>query len=71
VSERDSNAEIFDVYLFHSGEDKLAIGEIAQKLVKEGIKIWLYEDHIRPGTTWQTALARQIASIKSVAVCIE
>ena len=64
----DSTAEIFDVFLCHNSEDKPAIREIAQKLKKEGIKPWLDEDQIRPGTSWQTALGHQIECIKSAAV---
>jgi hypothetical protein len=70
VNERDSKPEIFDVFLCHNGEDKPAIREIAQKLVKEGIKPWLDEEQIRPGTTWQKALGEQIESIKSAAVFV-
>jgi hypothetical protein len=35
---------------------------------REGIKPWLDEDQIRPGTSWQTVLGEQIGSIKSAAV---
>lgn len=67
---QDSNAEVFDVFLCHNSEDKPAAREIAQKLVKEGVKPWLDIEQIRPGTTWQTALGEQINSIKSAAVFV-
>jgi TIR domain len=53
---QDSNAEIFDVFLCHNSEDKPAVREICRTLVSEGIKPWLDEEQIQPGTTWQTAL---------------
>ena len=59
VNGQDSKAEIFDVFLCHNSEDKPAVREIAQMLVKEGIKPWLDEDEIRPGTSWQIALGLQ------------
>ena len=65
---QDSRAEIFDVFLCHNSADKPAVREIAQKLNKEGIKPWLDEEQIRPGTTWQKALGEQIEGIKSAAV---
>jgi hypothetical protein len=71
VNTQDSSAEIFDVFLCHNSEDKPAVREIAQKLAKEGIKPWLDEEQIRPGTSWQTALEQQIESIKSAAVLLE
>ena len=58
------------MFLCHNSEDKPAVREIAQKLVKEGIKPWLDEEQIRPGTSWQTALGEQIESIKSAAVFV-
>jgi hypothetical protein len=70
VNGQDSKAEIFDVFLCHNSEDKPAVREIAQQLVKEGIKPWLDEHEIRPGTSWQTALEQQIESIKSAAVFV-
>src|ERR1700680_4017820 len=39
-------------------------------LAKEGIRPWLDEDQIRPGTSWQKALGEQIESIKSAAVFV-
>jgi hypothetical protein len=65
-----SNAEVFDVFLCHNSEDKPAVREIAQKLVKEGIKPWLDIEQITPGASWQTELGEQINSIKSAAVFV-
>ena len=70
MNAQDSKAEIFDVFLCHNSEDKPAVREIAQKLIREGIKPWLDEKEIRPGTSWQTALGQQIESIKSAAVFV-
>jgi DNA polymerase III delta prime subunit len=70
VNGQDSKAEIFDVFLCHNSEDKPAVRAIAQMLVKEGIKPWLDEEQIRPGTSWQKALRQQIENIKSAAVLL-
>ena len=70
MNRQDSSAEIFDVFLCHNSEDKPAVREIAQRLVKEGVKPWLDEREIRPGTSWQTALEQQIGFIKSAAVFV-
>jgi hypothetical protein len=37
---------------------------------KEGIKPWLDEEQNRPGTSWQTALGRQIRGIRSAAILV-
>ena len=62
--------ESFDVFLCHNSVDKPAVRQIAQMLVKEGIKPWLDEEQTRPGTSWQKALGEQIESINSAAVFV-
>ena len=69
-SESSSKAESFDVFLCHNSEDKPAVREICKALAQENIRAWLDEDEIRPGTSWQTELGRQIESIKSAAVFV-
>jgi hypothetical protein len=64
VNEPAAHAEIFDVFLCHNSEDKPAVREISKKLAEKNIKPWLDEEEIRPGTSWQTALGKQIAGIK-------
>jgi internalin A len=66
----DSKAEIFDVFLCHNSEDKTAVRDIARQLAEKGIRPWLDEEQIRPGTPWQTALGQQIEGIKSAAVFV-
>ena len=46
------------------------IRKIADDLENQGIKPWLDEKDIRPGTSWQTALGEQIESITSAAVFV-
>jgi hypothetical protein len=70
VNGQDPKPEIFDVFLCHNSDDKPAVREIAQELIKEGIKPWLDEREIPPGTSWQTAIGEQIESIKSAAVFV-
>jgi hypothetical protein len=70
VNGRGTPTEIFDVFLCHNSEDKPAVREIAQMLVQEGIKPWLDDEQIRPGTSWQTALGEQIETIRSAAVFV-
>jgi hypothetical protein len=65
-----SKAESFDVFLCHNSEDKPAIREISGTLARENIRAWLDEDEITPGTSWQTELGWQIASIGSAAVFV-
>ncbi len=39
----------FDVFLSHSSKDKPAVRELAARLKKDGLKVWLDEEQVRPG----------------------
>lgn len=58
----------FDVFLCHNSLDKPEVREVGYQLQKEGIRPWLDEWELIPGQSWQRALERRIASIKSAAV---
>jgi len=70
VNAEDSKTEIFDVFFCHNSEDKPAVRDIAQQLVKEGIKPWLDEADIRSGIFWDTAIGQQIETVKAAAVFV-
>jgi nucleotide-binding universal stress UspA family protein len=60
--------DTFYVFLCHNSEDKPEVRRIADELIKRGVKPWLDERDILPGTLWQTALEEQIANIKAAAI---
>lgn len=60
----------FDVFMCHNSEDKPEIRRITVELLQQGIRPWLDEQEITPGTLWQSALEDQIANIKSAAIFI-
>jgi TIR domain len=62
--------DYFDVFLCHNSEDKPEIRSIADGLESRGIKVWLDERVIKPGTLWQSALEEQISTINSAAVFV-
>lgn len=70
MSEPNTKENVFDVFLCHHSIDKPAIRDIAQKLKKQGIRPWLDEEQIPPGTSWQKAIGEQIHSIRSAAVIV-
>ena len=39
----------FDVFLSHSSKDKPVVRELAARLQKDGIRVWLDEKQIKPG----------------------
>lgn len=58
----------FDVFLAHSSKDKPLIRRIYRKLVELGIRPWLDEEEIAPGTKFQDEIQQAIGRIKTVAI---
>ncbi|NEP20040.1 MAG: TIR domain-containing protein [Leptolyngbya sp. SIO4C1] len=63
-------AEQFDVFLAHSSKDKPLIRQIYQQLKARGLKPWLDEEEIPPGTSFQEELQQAISQVKTAAICI-
>jgi DNA polymerase III delta prime subunit len=70
MTNTSAEEQTFDVFLCHNSEDKPEIRKIANALVERGVKVWLDEREIRPGSSWQSALEAQLESIKSAAVFV-
>ena len=61
--------EIFDVALIHNSQDKPTVRMLAQALKARGLKVWLDEEQVVPGRSWQAALLPILqSSLHSVAV---
>jgi hypothetical protein len=58
----------FDVFLAHSSKDKPLIRQIYQKLTAQGIRPWLDEEEIAPGTKFQDEIQQAIGRIKTTAI---
>ncbi|HEY9619355.1 MAG TPA: GUN4 domain-containing protein [Crinalium sp.] len=62
--------QAFDVFLAHSSKDKPLIRQIYLKLKERGIRPWLDEEEIAPGTSFQDEIQQAIGQIKTAAICI-
>ena len=60
----------FDVFLCHNWEDRTAVRRLAQQLRERGLRPWMDERELRPGTHWQPVLEDVIAGIPAAAVIV-
>lgn len=58
----------FDVFLAHSSKDKPLIRLIYRKLADLGLRPWLDEEEIAPGTKFQDEIQQAIGCIKTAAI---
>jgi hypothetical protein len=70
LRERLAQQREFDVFLCHNSRDKADVKAVALELLKRGLKPWLDEWELRPGTRWQLSLEEQIKQVKSAAVFV-
>lgn len=60
----------FDVFLAHNSQDKPLIRQLYSELKDRGIKPWLDEEEVTPGTSFQDQIQQAIAEVKTAAICI-
>lgn len=60
----------FDVFLSHNSKDKDVVRLLAEKLKGEGLKVWLDEEQLIPGRTWQEAIEEVLKTVKSASILI-
>jgi hypothetical protein len=58
----------FDVFLAHSSKDKPLIRRVYRKLADLGLRPWLDEEEIAPGTQFQDQIQQAIGRIKTAAI---
>lgn len=60
----------YDVFLCYNGDDKKFVYQLHDQLISEGLRPWLDNREIRPGTSWQDSLERVITQVRSAAVFV-
>ncbi len=66
----DDDQLLFDVFLCHNSEDKVAVKEIGKQLIQKGLYPWLDEWQLQPGLPWQRMIERDISRVAAAAVFV-
>ncbi|BAY44464.1 GUN4 domain-containing protein [Scytonema sp. HK-05] len=69
-TQKQPENEEFDVFLAHNSEDKPEVRALANQLKEHGIKLWLDEEQIPPGRSFQDEIQKAIPLVKSAAIFI-
>ena len=70
TNERTGSAAVFDVFICHNSNDKVAARRLNKRLQQKGIRTWFDEEQLPPGRPWQELLEQQIEAIKCAAVLV-
>jgi hypothetical protein len=60
--------EYIDVFLSHHSADKPAVEFLAQKLIQNGVRLFLDKWHLVPGSPWQEEIEKALDKSKTCAV---
>ena len=60
----------YHVFLSHGSADKPAVEELARRLAKEGIQVWLDKWNLIPGEAWQPAIEKALGDCETCAVFV-
>jgi hypothetical protein len=60
----------FDVFLCHNSKDKLMVRRLANALQVRGFQVWIDEEQLVPGRSWQEALEEIIQTARTAAVLV-
>ncbi len=61
----------YDVFLSHSVKDKPIVRELAERLRKDGLKVWLDEWVLKPGDHVQAKIEEGLEQSRVLVLCMK
>ncbi len=60
----------FDVFLSHSAKDKATVRPIAERLRKDGLRVWFDEWEIKPGDSIPAKIEHGLENSRVLVLCM-
>jgi GTPase SAR1 family protein len=60
----------FDVFLSHSAKDKAVVRELAARLQRDGVRVWLDEEQIKPGDSIPAKIEAGLEHSRVLVLCM-
>ena len=60
----------FDVFLSHSAKDKAVVRELAARLQRDGVRVWLDEEQIKPGDSIPAKIEDGLEHSRVLVLCM-
>lgn len=65
-----TTSPVHDVFFCHNSHDKPAVRQLMTAVEGLGLRVWLDENELRPGTLWLPELERVLSKVRSVAIFV-
>ena len=59
-----------NIFLIHAHSDKVIVHKLYQRLIKDGINVWLDAERLQPGQDWQQEIRSALLKCDVVLVCL-
>ena len=60
----------YDVFLSHSAKDKAVVRDVAERLRKDGVKVWFDEWVLKPGDHWPSKIEEGLERSRVLVLCM-
>jgi hypothetical protein len=65
-----SSAQKTNIFLIHAHRDKEIVHKLYQRLIKDGIDVWLDAEKLQPGQDWQHEIRKALLKCDTALVCL-
>jgi len=59
-----------NIFLIHAHKDREAVHKFYQRLIKDGVSVWLDAERLEPGQNWQKEIRKALIQCDVVIVCL-
>jgi hypothetical protein len=65
-----SSTQKINIFLIHAHCDKEVVHKLYQRLIREGLNIWLDAERLQPGQDWQNEIRNALLKCDVIIVCL-
>lgn len=65
-----SSTQHANIFLIHAHSDRETVHKLHQRMVKDGLNVWLDAEHLQPGQDWQKEIRNALLKCDVVIVCL-
>jgi hypothetical protein len=64
------SAQQLGIFLIHAHSDKQAVHKLYQRIVHDGLNVWLDAERLQPGQDWQHEIRKALLKSDVIIVCL-
>lgn len=65
-----SSTQKANIFLIHAHSDRETVHKLYQRMVRDGLNVWLDAERLQPGQDWQNEIRNALLKCDAVIVCL-